>query len=114
MACNCKHSRDAIERGLSDFAQLRLLFIKRMTEDSETQDRRRRDYNQAIFYVESDEEIDEWNRECAKCGFPPKQYGETHACYADTDMAMVLRCFDNAVKDWRKQFCDVEDCKRYG
>lgn len=114
MACNCKHSRETIERGLSDFAQLRLLFIKRMTVDSKTQDRRRRDYNQAIFIVEADEGIDAWNKDCIKYGLAPKKYGATLPVWADMDMDMVLECFDNAVKDWRKQFCDVEDCKRYG
>lgn len=47
---------------MSEIQQLRELFIKRMTVDSETQDRRRSDFNQAIFEYYSffdDEEDDE-------------------------------------------------------
>lgn len=94
MSCNCKHNTESIERGLSDFAKLRLLFIKRMTEDSETQDRRRSDYNQAIFNYFDDGS------------------GDTFEVWNDTDMDMVLKCFDDAVKDWRRTFCDVEGCRR--
>lgn len=25
-------------------------------------------------------------------------------------MGMVLKCFDDAAKDWRKSFCDVKNC----
>ena len=92
MACNCKHSQREIEEGYADFAKLRVLFIKRMTEDSETHDRRRKDYNQAIFNFRED--------------------GSTFACFDGTDMDMVLTCFDNAIKDWRRTFCDVEGCNR--
>lgn len=46
MACNCKHMSAEIAESMADFAKFRVLFIKRMTEDSETQDRRRREYNQ--------------------------------------------------------------------
>lgn len=60
-------------------SRLRELFIKRMTEDSETQDRRRKDYNQAIFGFLDD--------------------GSTYQVFNDTDMNMVLQCFDDAVKD---------------
>ena len=66
MACNCKHSQEAIDRfykGISDF---RKMFIKRMTVDSETTDRRKKEFNQAIFHYESKEEVDEWNKECEK------------------------------------------------
>lgn len=92
MACNCKHSREAIESGLADFAKLRLLFINRMTKDSETNDRRRRDFNQAIFDYFDD--------------------GTTFPVWNEIDMDMVLECFDNAVKDWRRSFCGVEGCRR--
>lgn len=92
MGCNCKHNKEAIDNGLADFAELRSLFIKRMTEDSETQDRRRKDYNQAIFGYRDD--------------------GTTYQAWDTVDMDMVLECFDNAVKDWRKTFCDVPACRR--
>lgn len=64
---------------MSTVSRLRELFIKRMTEDSETQDKRRKDYNQAIFGFRDD--------------------GSTYQVFTDTDMEMVLRCFDDAVKD---------------
>lgn len=112
MSCNCVHNRENIDSGYANFAKLRLLFIKRMTEDSETQDRRRRDFNQAIFHIESNDEIDMWNKECEKYGLAPKKYGVTHPVWDNMDMDMVLRCFDDAVKDWRRTFCDVEDCRR--
>lgn len=64
---------------MNTVSRLRELFIKRMTEDSETQDRRRKDYNQAIFDFRDD--------------------GSTYQVFVDTDMEMVLRCFDDAAKD---------------
>ena len=27
------------------------------------------------------------------------------------NLDMVLRCFDKAVKDWRRTFCDEEGCR---
>ena len=64
---------------MNTVSRLRELFVKRMTEDSETQDRRRKDYNQAIFGFSDD--------------------GSTYQVFNDTDMNMVLQCFDDAVKD---------------
>lgn len=63
--------------------RLRSLFIRRMTEDSETKDRRRKEFNQAIFGFNDD--------------------GTTYQCFCDTDMYMVLDCFDNAVRDLEKE-----------
>ena len=51
-----------------------------------------KDYNQAIF-----------------CDYGR---GEHEAVWANTTMEMVLQCFDDAVKDWRKSFCDVKNCHR--
>lgn len=93
MACNCKHNQQEIQDGLKNIAELRELFIKRMTVDSEHNDRRRKDFNQAIFYYE-------------------KVTGEHEQCFYGTTMEMVLTCFDDAVRDWRKTWCDVEGCKR--
>lgn len=93
MACNCKHNRSEIQEGLQNIADLRELFIKRMTVDSEHNDRRRKDFNQAIFFY--DEYAEEWSQ-----------------CFNGTSMEMVLTCFDNAVKDWRRTWCDVDGCKR--
>lgn len=55
---------------------LRAAFIRRLTVDSETHDRRRRDFNQALF--DADE------------GF---------ACFNDIDLDMILQKFDAAVLD---------------
>lgn len=98
MGCNCKHNTEAIEDGKKTIAELRELFIKRMTVDSDHNDRRRKDFNQAIFGWWEDEEH--------KC---PEN---TYQCWHEMTMAMVLRCFDDAVKDWRRAFCDVKNCNR--
>lgn len=99
MACNCKHNEKEIENFKSVIAELRELFVKRMTEDSDHNDRRKRDYNQAIF---------SWWEEDKKEADPYK----TFQCWCNMNMAMVLQCFDDAVGDWRKSWCDVENCRR--
>ena len=93
MGCNCKHCEQEIREGRVTLLSFREFFIKRMTEDSETQDRRRKDYNQAIF------------------GF--REDGSTYQCFTETDLDMVLKCFDDAMYDWRKSFCDVTECRRH-
>lgn len=93
MACNCKHNQREIEEGKTIIAELRDLFIKRMTVDSDHNDRRRKDYNQAIFFYSD-------------------YVGDHKPCFDYVSMEMVLQCFDNAVKDWRKSWCDVENCTR--
>ena len=98
MACNCKHNQQEIKEGKAVIEELRELFIKRMTVDSEHHDRRRKDYNQAIFSWWSDD----------KTHLPEN----TFQCWSEMNMDLVLRCFDDAVKDWRKTFCDVENCSR--
>lgn len=99
MACSCKHNEKEIESFKSVIAELRELFVKRMTVDSDHNDRRKRDYNQAIFgwWEQDEEEAD-----------PSK----TFQCWSDMDMGMVLQCFDDAVGDWRRTWCDVETCRR--
>lgn len=62
-----------LEEFLNDFREE---FLKALTEDSETQDRRRKDFNQAIFDGER--------------GF---------ACFNGTDLSMVMEKFDKAVKN---------------
>lgn len=64
-----------------EFNRLRELFIKRMTIDSETHDKRRKDFNQAIF---------SYSEYC----------NEHRQCFNDTSMEMVLDKFDLAVKDY--------------
>ena len=56
---------------------LRAAFVKRLTVDSSHRDRRRKDFNQAIFDAEK--------------GF---------ACFNGTDLDMILEKFDLAVKDF--------------
>lgn len=112
MGCRCKDNVETIKEGLDFFEQLRELFIKRMTEDSETTDRRRKDFNEAIFHYEDKDDVDSWNDYAEKCGLPKKEYGDTYPVWTTIDMAMVLRCFDDAVKDWRKSWCSVENCTR--
>lgn len=93
MSCNCKHNQQEIARGENTIAELRELFIKRMTIDSDHNDRRRKDFNQAIFFYDD--------------------YTHEHIqCFCGTNMEMVLQCFDDAVKDWRRTFCDVKNCNR--
>jgi len=55
--------------------ELRAEFVRLLTEDSETTDQRRRDYNQAIFDAEQG-----W------------------AVFTGTDLSMVMEKFDKAVK----------------
>lgn len=57
-------------------AGLREEFLRLLTEDSETSDRRRKEYNQAIFDADR--------------GF---------ACFSGTDLSMVMDKFDQAVKN---------------
>lgn len=93
MGCNCKDNRQEVREGKKVIAELRELFIKRMTVDSDHNDRRRKDFNQAIFFYDD--------------------YADEHRqCFCDTSMEMVLQCFDDAVKDWRRSWCDVENCTR--
>lgn len=92
MSCNCKHNQEAIEEGKRLLAFFRKLFISRMTVDSDHNDRRRKDFNQAIFHYD--------------------EHGQAYPVWSEIDMDMVLQCFDDAVYDWRKSWCDVENCNR--
>lgn len=62
--------------------QLRRLFLQYLTEDSETKDARRREFNQAIF-----------DRE------------EGWAIFNGTDLDMIMRKFDKAIKHFKS---DIE------
>ena len=57
-------------------SELRDAFLKRLTVDSPHHDRRRKDYNQAIFDAE-----------------------EGWAIWCGTELHMVMSAFDHAVKD---------------
>jgi len=65
--------------GKDEYARLRAEFVRLMTQDSETKDRRRKDYNMAIFIAETGQSA--W----APC----------------TDMEMVLEKFDKAVRNMK-------------
>lgn len=115
MSCNCKHMEKEIREYRQQIDILRKLFVQRMTVDSETTDRRRRDYNQAIFHYKKPEDVEMWNRfvdEHPNPIFTKENTEETYPVFYGTNMEMVLECFDNAVKDWRRTFCDVESCRR--
>lgn len=99
MSCSCKHRQQEIEGYKKQISIFRELFIKRMTVDSSHTDRRKKDYNQAIFG---------WQEEDIEEADPSK----TFPCFSTMSMDMVLDCFDNAIKDYRRTFCDVEDCRR--
>jgi hypothetical protein len=59
--------------------KFREMFLKRLTEDSESQDRRRKGFNQAIFDID-----------------------EGYAIFNGTDLSMVMTAFDDAVKDMKR------------
>ena len=67
--------------------ELRLLFLKYLTQDSETHDARHRDFNQAIF----DEEK----------GF---------AVWNGTDLDMVMEKFDKAIKELARKSLPQSNC----
>ena len=93
MACNCKHMEREIAEYKSQIEAFRELFVRRMTVDSETHDRRRKDYNQALFWYDEDRD-------------------EYRPIWNEIDLDMVMTCFENALKDWRRTFCDVDNCTR--
>lgn len=68
--------------------QFRKLFVKYLTQDSETQDMRCKDFNQAIF-----DEDEGW------------------ACFVATDLRMVLDKFDMAVKELDREEMEVRKKK---
>lgn len=65
MGCNCKDLRREIGDGKKVIADLRELFIHRMTVDSDHNDRRR---------------IDRWNENCERFGFPKKKSRRYISC----------------------------------
>jgi len=68
--------------------KLRKLFIKYLTQDSQTQDARHKEFNQAIFFDPSD-----------------KMFGG-HQIFNETDLDMILEKFDKAVKEY-KTYCNT-------
>lgn len=70
------HRVDVSHASAAVAQNLRAEFLRLLTEDSETDDRRRKEFNQAIFDGER--------------GF---------ACFNGTDLSMVMEKFDKAVKN---------------
>lgn len=95
--------KKVIKTDNSQINRLRELFVRRMTVDSETTDRRRKDFNQAIFHFESDDEVDSYNHYCEQYGLPKKKYGATYPVWSEITLDMVLTCFDDAVKDYNAE-----------
>lgn len=112
MGCECKNYQQEIKEGKKLLAFFRKLFINRMTVDSDCNDRRRKDFNQAIFYYWDKKEVDDWNRDCEKYGLSKKEYNQTYPVWSEINMDMVLQCFDDAVYDWQKSWCDSESYTR--
>jgi len=65
--------------------KLRQLFLKYLTEDSETKDARRREFNQAIFIDPND-----------------KMFGGRQV-FNGTDLNMIMERFDRAVKELSRE-----------
>jgi hypothetical protein len=89
MSCRCKHLSEAIQSAAAQADELRGLFIKRLTVDSQCRDRRKRGFNQSLFHPQNG--LPHWNR---------------------IDLDMVMDAYDNAVKDYRRTFCDTESCRK--
>ena len=71
--------------------ELRAAFLKYLTVDSETQDGRRKEFNQAIFIDPND-----------------KMFGGKQV-FNGTDLDMVMEKFDKALKDYSNLFKAVVD-----
>ena len=69
---------------------LRAEFVRLLTEDSETRDRRRKEYNQAIFMPDASGSPDYATRGVFYSG---------KAVWSETTLDMVLYKFDKAVKN---------------
>lgn len=93
MGCECKNYQSEIEAQRKAILEFGKLFVKRMTEDSPHHDRRRKDFNQAIFFYDT----------------LSKDYKPV---WTETTLDMIMKCFDDALEDWRKTWCDDPNCKR--
>ena len=72
----------------NDLIKLRALFLKYLTQDSKTQDARRKEYNQAIFFDLADKHF------------------SGHQVFHGTNLKMVMKKFDRAVKEFYDQIRD--------
>lgn len=92
MSYTCKELRE----GNRNFAELRELFITRMTVDSDHNDARRKDFNQAIFFYPD---------------YVVRDPENAIQAFDDMTMDLVLECFDNAVKDWQKRMAKNDNVR---
>ncbi len=65
--------------------RLRVLFLKHLTENSETHDARRKEFNRAIFAPNDG------------------SWSSGRQCFNDTDLDMVMEKFDKAVKEQSRE-----------
>ena len=70
-----------------DEKAFREAFIKRLTVDSGHHDRRKKDYNQALFSWWSDDKA--------------KDLSNTFQVWSQMNAGMVMECFDKAIDDVR-------------
>jgi hypothetical protein len=88
MSCSCKNLSEAIQSAAAQAEELRALFIKRLTVNSPHRDGRKHSFNQALFNPEGE------------------------LLYRSIDLGVILIAYDNAVKDYRRTFCDDESCRK--
>lgn len=68
-----------------DMAAFRAMFVEMLTTDSETKDRRRKDFNQALFLPLND------------------RWSAGRSRWSAIDLDMVMNVFDNTVKRMKRE-----------
>jgi hypothetical protein len=68
-----------------DMAAFRVMFVEMLTTDSETQDRRRKEFNQSLFYPAD------------------SNWAAGRQKWSAIDLDMVLDVFDNTVKRMKRE-----------
>lgn len=94
MSCACKNEKENIVRDEETLRSFREYFIRRMTVDN-PKDRRRKDFNQSIFSWFDDETV--------------KTPETTFQVWTPMSMDMVLTCYDDAMRDFKKRYCDEHE-----
>jgi hypothetical protein len=77
--------------------ELRAEFVRLLTVDSETRDRRRKDFNQAVFFPPNDPPC------ICSDGWCVHRHVAGKAVWDSTDLGMVLEKFDRAVRNLKVQ-----------
>ena len=86
MSCGCKHNIEEIKREQDFLDTFRKLFINRLTIDKSLEDRRKKNFNQALFDKD-----------------------ECWACWSEIDLDMIMEEFELAVQDALYLHCDDFD-----